>query len=410
MNKKDLKTYTLPDTPGVYFFKKGTTILYIGKATSLKDRVKSYFSNDLIETRGQVLVDMVFKTDALSWRQVDSTLEALILEAELIKKYQPKYNSKEKDNRSFNYVIITKDALPKVQIIRGRVLKIEKELKLLQPRYVFGPFVSGGAIKEGLRIVRRIFPYIDRNSIQKDKYEFYKQLSLTPDTTNKEALEKYTENIKHIVQFFQGKKKDILKSLKKEMKSSVKELAFERAGVLKRQIFALEHINDTSLIKNDFFENTSNEESDFRIEAYDVAHTSGKEMVGVMTVATNASVDKNEYRKFIIKGVRESNDPKALEEMLMRRFRHSEWGIPDLVLVDGNNVQKSVAERVLKFYSLSIPVIALVKDEKHQPRDFIGGVEFVKKYKSLLLLLNNEAHRFAITFHKKKRGEAFLKK
>lgn len=266
MNKKDLKTYTLPDTPGVYFFKKGSTILYIGKATSLKDRVKSYFSNDLIETRGQVLVDMVFKADTLSWRQVDSTLEALILEAELIKKYQPKYNSKEKDNRSFNYVIITKDPLPKVQIIRGRVLKIEKELKTLQPRHVFGPFVSGGAIKEGLRIIRRIFPYIDRNSIQKDKYEFYKQLGLTPDTTNKEALEKYTDNIKHIVQFFQGKKKDILKNLKKEMKSSVKELAFERAGVLKRQIFALEHINDTSLIKNDFFENTPNEESDFRIE------------------------------------------------------------------------------------------------------------------------------------------------
>ncbi len=123
MKNEALKKIKLPDKPGVYFFLKGKEILYIGKATSLKDRVKSYFSKDLIETRGPILVDMVFKADKIDSQVTDSVLEALILEANLIKKYQPKYNTKEKSDKSFNFVVITKEELPKVIIKRGKELK-----------------------------------------------------------------------------------------------------------------------------------------------------------------------------------------------------------------------------------------------------------------------------------------------
>jgi len=122
MKKSDLKKYKLPHNPGVYFFLKGKDILYIGKATSLGDRVKSYFGKDLINTRGPMILDMVVQTTKIKYEETDSVLEALILESNLIKKYQPKYNVKEKDNKSFNYVCITKDIIPKVLIIRGRNL------------------------------------------------------------------------------------------------------------------------------------------------------------------------------------------------------------------------------------------------------------------------------------------------
>ena len=123
MNLEIFKKLKLPDKPGVYFFKKGTEILYVGKATSLKDRVKSYFGKDLIETRSPIILDMVFKADKIDYQSTDSVLEALILEANLIKKYQPKYNTKEKSDKSFNYVCITKEPLPKVLIVRGKNFK-----------------------------------------------------------------------------------------------------------------------------------------------------------------------------------------------------------------------------------------------------------------------------------------------
>lgn len=410
MTSQEFKKINLPDTPGVYFFKKGKTILYIGKATTLKERVKSYFAKDLIETRSVAISDMVVLADDISYTQTDTALEALLLESELIKKYNPKYNTKEKDNRSFNYVIITDEALPRVLLIRGRLLKIQKELEDLKPKYTFGPFLSGGALKEGMRIIRRIFPYIDNKSIQKDKYEFYKQLGLTPDTTNKIVLDSYKNNIRNIVLFFQGKKKDILKNLKKEMLVRAKDLRFEEAQIIKKQIFALEHINDIAVIKSDFFETHRHVEEDSRIEAYDVAHMSGKNMVGVMTVVQNGVVDKSEYKKFIIKTQKDANDTGALYEVLMRRFRHTEWGIPTLIVVDGSTAQINVAEQVLKFYRLNIPIVSVVKDEQHKPKDIKGNPDVIKNYKKEIILVNSEAHRFAITFHKDTRAKNFLNK
>src|SRR3989304_5514212 len=145
MKKQDLISLgRLPDKPGIYIFRIGPKILYIGKATSLKDRVRSYFLKDLIETRGPLILDMVFKAKGLKWQETDSVLEALILEANLIKKYQPHYNTKEKDQKSFNYVGITREPYPRVVIVRGSNLKAESS-KL---KAIYGPYTSGSAFKE----------------------------------------------------------------------------------------------------------------------------------------------------------------------------------------------------------------------------------------------------------------------
>ena len=407
MTSQGLTKLKLPDQPGVYFFMKGREILYIGKATSLRSRVRSYFATDLIHTRGSHIVDMVFKATTVKYEVTDSVLEALMLEANVIKKHQPKYNTKEKDDKSFNYVVITDEIIPKVLLIRGREVDIKMKTKTMAIRSLFGPYPSGGAIRDGLKIIRRIFPFVDQNSIKKDNYEFYKQLGLTPDTQNIEAIKLYKERIRHIELFFAGKKKKILETLKKEMMKAAKAQAFEKAGEYKRQIFALEHINDVSLIKNELLTNPSM--SRVRIEAYDVAHMSGKNMVGVMTVVIDGEAAPREYKKFIIQTQSGSNDTGALEEILSRRLRHTEWGIPDIIVTDGGVAQKRVGEQVSARYQWNVPVVSVVKDDSHKAREILGEQLLVNKHKRAILLANVEAHRFAIAFHKEKRAKNFLK-
>jgi excinuclease ABC subunit C len=394
MKKLNLKKLKIPNKPGVYFFKIGSTTLYRGKATSLRDRVKSYFGKDLRATRGPGILDMVVKAYGVEWQETDSVLEALILEANLIKKYQPKYNTKEKDNKSWNYVCVTKEKIPMVLIVRGR--------NLVRGNYssVYGPFTNGSQLKEAMKIIRRIFPFIDEQSNKKNNREFYKQLGLVP-------LGEYKENIKNLKLFFEGKKKMITINLKKEMLAFAKRKEFEKAGEVKIKIFALNHINDIALLKEE--EIYGSPTSIYRIEAYDVAHMGGKNMVGVMTVIEDGEVAKREYKKFIIRTQKDANDTGALEEVLSRRLRHSEWGLPNLIVVDGSTAQVNVAKRVLNRYQFDIKVVGVVKDERHKPKAIIGDENIIKVYKKQILLSNNEAHRFSIAFHKQKRNKSFLK-
>ncbi|MFA6355087.1 MAG: GIY-YIG nuclease family protein [Candidatus Paceibacterota bacterium] len=422
MKKQDLKKVGLTDKPGVYFFKMEGKVLYIGKATSLRDRIRSYFSKDLISTRGPAILDMTIKADKVDWQETESVLEALILEANLIKKYKPKYNTKEKDNKSFNYVCITRDKLPKVLIVRGRGLNKKEYSK------IYGPFPNGQQLKEAMKIIRRIFPYFDNDSNKKNNREFYKQLGLVPDIITASQkhqnssrftlkgsdadknfdvlVAQYKNIIKNLKLFFEGKKKSVVANLKKEMLAYAFKKEFEKAGEIKKRIFALNHINDVALVKEEIYGSPT---SIYRLEAYDVAHMGGKNMVGVMTVVEDGEVNKNEYRKFIIRTQDNSNDTGALEEILSRRLRHTEWGLPSLIVVDGSTAQVNAAKRVINRYQFDIPIVGVVKDEHHKPKAIMGEEKIIIAYKKEILLANNEAHRFAITFHKQKRNKSFLK-
>jgi excinuclease ABC subunit C len=402
MKSQELAKLKLPDTPGVYFFRLGKDILYIGKATSLRDRTKSYFAKDLIATRGPLIVDMVFKADSVTFEETDSVLEALILEANLIKRHKPYYNTKEKDDKSWNYVCITDEALPKVMLVRG------KNLAKQNCSASYGPYTNGAQLKEALKIVRRIFPFVDASSAKKDNYEFYRQLGLTPDVSDEDKMLAYKKSIRNLKYFFEGKKKEIIKELEREMKAAAKAQDFEEASRIRNQLFALGHINDVSLLKGDV--TGRKEKAGFRMEAYDVAHLGGKNMVGVMTVMEDGEVSKKEYRTFNIRGFAAANDTGALEELLSRRLRHSEWGMPDLVIADGGEAQLRVARQVLDRYQLKIPVVSVVKDERHKPKDILGDADMAEKHKKEILLANSEAHRFSIKLHKQKRDKSFLGK
>ena len=403
MQKEKLSKLKLPDAPGVYFFigPKGK-ILYIGKATSLRDRVRSYFSNDLIKTRGVRIVDMVTNAVTVKFEETDSVLEALILEAKYIKKHQPSANSFGKDDKSYNYVVITKEDFPRVLLVRGKDLATQ--YPNAQRKYLFGPFPHGGQLKEALKIIRKIFPFFDtrkpitdiKNKHDKGKIIFNQQIGLYPHADNEFAKKEYARTINHLRLFFEGKKKALLAQLDKEMQCHAVRQEFEQAAVVKRQIFALQHIQDVSLLKAETQEYGGRT---IRIEAYDIAHLSGKAMTGVMTVVENGQVEKNQYRKFKIRTVNQANDTAALKEVIERRLGHDEWLMPNLIVVDGGKAQINAAEKVLKESGVRIPVVSVVKDERHRPRELLGNKTYRDKYERDIVLANAEAHLFAIKYH-----------
>ena len=252
MTIKDFKKIKLPDSPGVYLFEKGTRVLYVGKATALSDRVRSYFNKGILESRGQLIQKMVEEADAVDVIQTDSVLEALILEANLIKKFQPRYNTKEKDDKSFNYVVITNEDFPRVLVYRGKDL--EEKHSSRDIKYVFGPFPYNGTFKDAMNIVRKLFPFRDTckpyDGVSDRKPCFNKQIGLCPGMCSGEVSKiEYGRTINHIKLFFEGKKTSLIRVLEQEMKDYAKKKKFEKAGAIKKTIFGLKHIQDVSLIK-----------------------------------------------------------------------------------------------------------------------------------------------------------------
>jgi excinuclease ABC subunit C len=414
--KKKMKK--IPDTPGVYFFlDKSKKVLYIGKATSLRDRMRSYFSPDLAATRGPLITSMIEKATSIDWRQTDSVLEALILEANLIRTYKPKHNTDLKDDKSWNYVVITKEDFPRVLLVRGK--NLEAEFPMPSRLYTFGPFPHGMQLKEALKIIRKIFPYRDActpaNEMlaagKRPKACFNHQVGLCPGVCDGSVSKaQYRKIIRRIVLLFSGKKSTLLNSLERDMKQAAKEENFEEAGRLRSQVFALNHIQDVSLIRDEYRSPTLGLglPSVTRIEAYDVAHLAGSSHVGVMVVVENGVAQKSEYRKFRLRTAKPGDDPGSLREILSRRLGHDEWPMPRIIAVDGATAQINSAERVLKEYGMQIPVIGVVKDEKHRPRDIRGDRDLIKGRERDILLANAEAHRFAIGYHRADRSRNML--
>lgn len=405
MERSELQKKNLPDVPGVYFFLGAKKeILYIGKATSLKNRVRSYFAKDLAEKRSKLIEKMVSESKNVEYTQTDSVLEALILESNLIRTHKPRYNTISKDDKSYNHLVITNEDFPRVLVVRAKDLAEKYTQKDIL--YHFGPFTSGSLFKEALKIVRKLFKYYDSDTpvgteqtkLERGKVDFNRQIGLYPSENNKDE---YMQTIRHIRLFFEGKKQEVIDELTELMMRHAHAECFEEAALLKRKIFALQHIQDIALIKNEH--RMYRDENSVRIEAYDVAHMQGEHMVGVMTVLEGGEPIPSEYRKFKIQSVAGSNDPAALKEILERRLQHPEWPFPQIIVVDGSTAQKNAAEHVLRKNNVLIPVVAVVKDERHKPVRLVAPKKIIEKYEHAILLANAESHRFAIQYHRSKR-------
>ena len=284
-----------------------------------------------------------------------------------------------------------------------RIRDYEKKFTKKETLAVYGPFASLSQLREAMKIIRKMFPYRDTCEEGSQKKCFNAQLKLCPGVCIGQISETdYKKNISNIRKLFEGKKTEIKASLEKDMKEYAKRQLFEKAGVVRNTLFALDHIKDISLIKEE--EIVSFKNKSFRIEAYDVAHISGTSRVGVMVVLEGHQIEKGEYRKFKLEE-HTNDDYEGLRQILARRLKHTEWRYPDLIVIDGGVAHKQTAEKVLASLGLLIPCVSVVKDERHKPKDILGDKVHVDYHKKDILLANAEAHRSAITYLKTLRNK-----
>ncbi|MDO8240772.1 MAG: GIY-YIG nuclease family protein [Candidatus Moranbacteria bacterium] len=462
------KVKDLPQVPGVYIFRdaKGK-IIYVGKATSLRSRVGSYFASALPSSalrapspkgrRGNEGISlrpiemMIAQVADIEVQETESVLEALILEANLIKKHQPKYNVLGKDDKSYAYFVITKEEFPKVMIVRKtdledakrRTQNVERKTqnakrktwnaKQGDPRStihvsrLFGPYTSKKQMEIALKIVRKIFPFhSSKNKTEKGCLDF--QLGRCPGPYAG-AISKadYAKNIRGIQMILEGKKKSLLKKMEKEMSALAKKEEFEKATEVRNKIFALQHIQDVALIssgRDEALPRLYGGTDKFRIEAYDISNISGQQAVGSMVVFENGEPNKKEYRKFKIKTVEGANDVAMMQEVLSRRLNNA-WTQPDLILLDGGAGHVNMAADLLSKLGFAIPIVGVAKGKTRKNLNFqfpppAGGsnelsiTKFSKEIKNILddknliKTIMDEAHRFAITYHRKVRKSEFI--
>ncbi len=428
MKKNDLRKYSIPDTSGVYFFKKGRKVLYIGKATNLRNRVRSYFDDDLIDGRGPRIVDMVTKADRIFFETTPTVLEALVRESVLIKQYNPPANVEGKDDSTFLYVVITREDIPRVLMIRGKDIDFKNKNLLnsdFSLRAIYGPFPSGAQLKIALRIVKRIFPFFDtpkpigtHSRHQASRIEFNIQIKQYPRMI---SVKEYRRTIRNVMLLLSGRSKQLRIKLARDMRSAIYDERFEDAGRARKALFSLNHIQDVSLVKDENLTNTYSDVSEYkasiRIESYDTAHLSGTNAIGVMAVLVDGIPEKRSYRTFRIRGTERLIKPKnkklnlqnddiaSLREIITRRFKHHEWDFPQIIVVDGGRAQKKVAEITLKKMNINIPIVSVVKDERHHPREIIGAFRSAIT-ETDAVFANSEAHRFSLARHRAMRSRS----
>ncbi|OGZ19371.1 MAG: hypothetical protein A2Z68_01370 [Candidatus Nealsonbacteria bacterium RBG_13_38_11] len=389
LNKR--KYALLPKTSGVYAFKKEKQIIYIGKAANIRERVKNHKK-------------LISQAEKIGYIKTDSEIEALILEASLIKKHRPKYNTIWKDDKNYFFVAMTKEKFPRIFITHQTNQK-NKHL---------GPFVNGSALKQVLTILRKVFPFRTCQTLLKKPCLWY-QLYLCPAPCIIKTKNLSQKNAENIFKILRGEKNQVLKNLKKEMKTASKKQDYEKAAKTRNKILYLERImRNTSILEPQKETLTlqsilKNDKPIDRIEAYDVSNIQGQEATGSMITFIQGKPDKSFYRRFKIKIQGKPNDVAMIKEILSRRLKHQEWPYPDLMLIDGGIAQLNAA---IKVKNKSIKAISLAKKEN---KLFIEGRKksiplksLPREISDLVLHLRDEAHRFAITYHRKLRAKALL--
>ncbi|MFZ2970453.1 MAG: UvrB/UvrC motif-containing protein, partial [Minisyncoccia bacterium] len=385
-----------PDSPGVYLMKGGAgEIIYIGKATSLKSRVGSYFTRALDNKTAK----LVSEIEEIAFRKTDSVVEALILECNLVGKYQPKYNIKLKDDKSFANILITDEKYPRVLIVRPT------DREKIKARRIFGPYTSKLEAQMAIDLIVKIFGHDGRNRDTSSLYRSYYIKGYASGKIGDIPKEEYMKIIGNIKLFLEGKKDRIIGKLEKEMNTEAKKMNFEKAAEIRNRVFALKHISDVAFIKGDGIRKKRDVKFPGRAEAYDISDISGDLAVGSMVVFSSGEQNRSEYRKFKIKTVKGANDVAMLKEVFRRRFAHNEWAKPDLVIIDGGQGQKNVAQVIFKEYKLDIPIVAIAKgqDRKGEKLFFSAPKGYIFPDVGFIKRMRDEAHRFAISYHRKLR-------
>lgn len=428
----------LPHEPGVYIYRdtKGT-IIYIGKAKDLKKRVTQYFQrDDAVGPKTQLLVSHIASIKTI---KTASEFDALILEAKLIHENAPKYNVVLKDDKSPLYILITlSEMLPHIRTLR----KTDLPVKIRKADALFGPFQSAGVVRSLLRHLRHTIPYCIQNK-RTGRPCFYSHLSLcnpcpSAIEKNDNAAEKellthiYRTNMYRLKDILSGKSNAVLKELEHDMKSAAHENRFEDAafirnhienlyGMLSKKYDPMLYVSSDAAVEDIYSNELLTLQETLapyypsiheltRIECFDISNTSGKNATGSMVVLTGGRKDTDEYRRFRIRRANTPNDFAMMKEVVARRLSHTEWGKPDLIVIDGGKGQIDAVKELLS----TIPVIGLAKrfeeiiiplaDNKWK----VLRLDFPNPGLHVLERVRDEAHRFAITYHRLLRKKSFV--
>lgn len=418
----EIKNADLPINPGVYIFmdKNGKPV-YVGKAKNLQNRVKSYFALRLAPKTAA----MVASADQIKLVLTNSEIEALILEAKLVKKYMPKFNSELKDDKSPIYIGITKEEYPRVITLR------QTQIKDIKLKELFGPFTDAKSVRLLLKRIRRIFPYSQHKPGKRPC--IYSQIGLCSPCPSKiihasgdekKILRKnYFLNVRRVKKILNGGTVSLIRSLTSEMKGFSNKQEFEEAEHSKFLINSLvrlttpindvyEYVKDPNFlsdIRDKELKDLKKFISPFiklnvlaRIECYDVAHLAGAFPTASMVTFIDGEPDKRYYRQFRIYGKKKiNNDFENMKQVLRRRMKHFEdWGKPDLIIVDGGKPQVSAAVDIL---GGQVPVVGVAK--RYETLVFQVDGKFVERRiprgPALFVVqrMRDEAHRFARRYH-----------
>lgn len=340
--KKDIDT--LPQKPGVYFLKNGKEeILYIGKAINIRKRVQTHF------TRGHSFAKFYPQVRSVDYITVRTEKDALVLENQLIKKYQPKYNVAWKDDKNYSFVVFTGEKFPRL-VVTHQPKTFHGRTSENPSGAIFGPFVSGFELKKFLFEIRNLFPYRTCKNGPEQPCLYYDLGLCWAHGPEQKKYGLMLKGLEAMLRLYNGEK--------------------------------------------------------VRTECYDISNTQGTLSVGSMVSFKGTKPDRDLYRKFRIKTVVGSDDPRSLLEIITRRLEHTEWDYPDLIVVDGGRTQLS------KLKNLPVPVIALAKLNREKSAGTVfspygkTGIAlsvFPAEVSNTLLALRDEAHRFAITYHRSRR-------
>lgn len=410
------KAKSFPDLPGVYLFRGGDgSILYIGKARSLKKRVRSYFSKSAKDPRLALMLRMAVGVDFI---ELKSESEALLLEDRLVKEYQPRFNFDLKDDKRYPLVKITVDEpWPRIQLVRVRQAD--------KGRY-FGPYTDSGALRRVLKFVRKAFKLKNckpKNPAKKDLLHclYFHLGECSAPCVNKISPMEYQEIVKQVCLLFEGKEDELLKKLRAKMLYMSRHKNYEKAAKIRDLIFDLEAVIGSKVRKdvlrgivfnpseideevNSLKDALGLSSEPLLIDAFDVSNLYGEDAVGSLIVFRNGVPFKNGYRRFKIKTVTGISDYAMINEILNRRYRRlldEKGDLPNLILIDGGKGQYSTARQVLKELGLSrVKVIGLAKrfEEIYAPE--LIRLPADSPALKLLMRVRDEAHRFAIKYHR----------
>ena len=410
------KLEKLPFGPGVYLMKDvDGNVIYIGKAGCLAKRVKSYFTKAPV-LKNIILTSCISDLDIIP---VYSEEEALVLENKLIKKFQPKYNVNLKDGKSYPFLKITREMFPSMKIVRE-----EKT----DGAFYFGPFTDVKMLRKLVQLLRRYFLLRNCSKDISDSKELFQNKACieyhigrcSAPCAGKISKRDYQRTSGQIVSFLQGNHKRLQTNIRKQMIKAIKILDFEEAQRMKERLFVIQSLKEKLTLRDESELVTFGRKNVLAelskalnlpkipnlIEGYDISNLGGEMATGSKVSFKGGIPWKGGYRKFRIKSVAGINDCGMLKEVLHRRFddkKKRTGNIPELILIDGGKGQLQTAVTTLKQNKLNIAVIALAKqrEEIYLP-DRTGPLILPDDSPVLHLLqrIRNEAHRFAITYHK----------